>query len=248
MQLFIRKAHGLSLTEQGRHYFEQSQPLLEQLDRLTDQVANRSRRERLRLRCNIAYSAWLLPAKLAVLHAQFPNLEIDINNGIFEPHHASENAHVAIGYTTAAGLYNNATCKILTEDLLFPVVASHLTWPQITSQPLLTVTGYSGDWQWWFGQQTPDDAAPPYAHWLADCCRPTKQTIRSDNSLTVYQLCTQGLGVAMARSTFVEPFLARGQLKAIPHAPHLSAPDQFFARLTPQGEQHSAALALFDLL
>ena len=248
VQLFIREAHGLSLTEQGRHYCEHSKPLLDQLDQLTHQVANRSQRGRIRLRCNISYSVLLLPKKLEQLRTQFPELEIDINNGIFEPEKPSKNAHVEIGYAPRASIKSNETLKVLADEKIFPVVAPKVTLEQMAKLPLLAVAGYSGEWRLWLDQQTSKPRNKAYARWLNSCQQGSKNTLRSDNSLTVYQLCAQGLGVAMARSSFIEPLLANGQLQTIKQATPLPAPDLFFARLTTQGNTHAAAQALFDIL
>ena len=248
LQLFIREPHGLSLTEQGRRYYKSSEPLLNQLDQLTYQVASRSQRDRLRLRCNISFSALVLPAKLAALRAQFPDLEIDINNGIFEPDKPSENAHLEIGYTPRANLKSNHSLKVLSDDTIFPVVAPHISPEHMLSLPLLSVTGYSGEWHWWLSQQSQKPRNKMLGQWLESCQQGSKNTLRSDNSLTVYQMCAQGLGVAMARSSFVQPLLDNGQLKTIKQSKPLPAPDLFFARLSTQGKTHTAAQALFDLL
>lgn len=248
LQLFIREAHGLSLTEQGRRYFKSSEPLLNQLDLLTFQVASRSQRDRLRLRCNISFSALVLPARLTALRAQFPDIEIDINNGIFEPEKPSENAHLEIGYAPRAKLKSDHSLKILTDDTIFPVIAPHVTPEKMLALPLLSVTGYSGEWHWWLSQQTQKPRNKMLGQWLESCQQNSKNSLRSDNSLTVYQMCAQGLGVAMARSSFVQPLLDNGQLQTIKQTKPLLAPDLFFARLSTQGNTHTAAQALFDLL
>ena len=248
VQLFIREAHGLSLTEQGRRYYLNSEPLLNQLDQLTHQVASRSQHDRLRLRCNISFSALLLPTKLAALRAQFPNIEIDIYNGIFEPEKPSENAHLEIGYAPRANLQSNDSLKVLTDDTIFPVVAPQVTLEQMLALPLLTVTGYSGEWHWWLSQQNHKPRNKWVGQWLESCQQRTKSTLRSDNSLTVYQLCAQGLGVAMARSSFVQPMLDIGQLQTVRQTKPQPAPDLFFTRLSTQGKNQPAAQALFDLL
>lgn len=248
LQLFIREAHGLSLTEQGRRYYKSSEPLLNQLDQLTFQVARRSQRDRLRLRCNISFSTLVLPTKLAALRALLPDIEIDINNGIFEPEKPSENAHLEIGYAPRAKLKSNHSLKVLTDDTIFPVVAPHITPEQMLALPLLSVTGYSGEWQWWLSQQTRKPRNKRVGQWLESCQISSKKTLRSDNSLTVYQMCTQGLGVAMARRSFVEPLLDNGQLQTIKQTKPLPAPDLFFARLSTRGMHHHAAEVLFKLL
>lgn len=248
VQLFVREAHGLALTELGQRYFHQCHPLLQQLESFTQTLATRSDRARLRLRCNISYSVVALPAKLTALRQRFPALEVDINNGIFEPDRPSENAHLQIGYAPRAALVADGSCKILSDDRIFPVVASGRGDDALADLPLLEVHGYSGEWDYWLRRTQDSSAEGPAAAWLGQVRRRAPGRLRSDNSLTVYQLAAAGLGVALARSSLVAPLIAARQLVPLAGAPALLSPDSFYARLSPQGHHHQAALALFESL
>ncbi len=248
IQLFIRKAHGLALTEQGKHYYQSCEPLIDKLDTLTDLVAAREQHSTLRLRCNISYSALLLPQKLSVLASRLPGVDLDINNGIWEPDRPSENAHLEIGYAPKKSLEPGDSLKLLAEDQLFPVVAPHVRADQWLTLPLIQVLGYTGDWQWWLQQQPKKVGNKRYREWLHTRQSSFQTALRTDNSLTGYQLCAQGLGFAMARTSLVQPMLSNGQLQPLKPSGALPAPDLFFARLTERGVNHPAAQALFELL
>lgn len=248
VQLFIRQAHGLKLTEQGMSYHLSSAPLLSQLDQLTQQFSTRHQNSRLRLRSNISYSTLVLPAKLALLQQVLPGAAVDINNGIYDPGHPSENAHIEISYASRSSLALGDSMKMLSDDQLFPVVAAYIKTQQLATLPLLQVIGYSGEWRWWLSQQKPNSRSKRYNEWLREQQQHGSPPLRSDNSLTTFQLCAQGLGVALGRSLLVQPLLDNGHLKRLPTAKSLPAPEVFYARLTELGAKHPAATQLFALL
>ncbi len=248
IQLFIREAHGLALTEQGNRYYRSSAPLLAELERLTQQFSVKSTQQRLRIRSNISFSALRLPAALAQLKSGMPALEIEINNGIWQPERPSENADIEIGYCRHESLSRSKNIRALGQEQLFPVVSATLDSPDLASQPLIQVSGYSGDWHWWVKQQTPTSKNRSYNHWLNTQGLRPRVDIHTDNSLSAYTLCAQGMGIALARSHLAKPLLDSGQLVRLKGAKNTKAPDMFFARLSHRGAEHPAALALFDIL
>lgn len=248
VQLFIRQAHGLQLTEQGKRYHLSCSPLLAQLELITQQFSAHQQASRLRLRCNISYSAMVLPSKLALLQRRFPDAAIDISNGIFEPDNPSQNAHLEVGYALRSKLEVGETVKILFEDQLFPVVAPHIEENEVQALPLMQVHGYTSEWRWWLDQQLHSEQSDCLDQWLLSHQKNRLPALRSDNSLTTYQLCAQGLGIALGRTVLVQPLLDSGELKKLSPARALPAPEVFFARLSKTGVGHETAEALFDLL
>ncbi|MGB0867925.1 MAG: LysR substrate-binding domain-containing protein, partial [Granulosicoccaceae bacterium] len=140
------------------------------------------------------------------------------------------------------------TLKLLAEDQLYPVSAPGMSLEEIAQLPLLQVAGYTGDWHWWLARAATESCDKLLQAWITQCQHASKQTLRSDNSLTIHQLAAQGMGVAIARSSLVQPLLQSKQLEVIQNAPALPSPDFFYASLSPQGINHPSAQALFSML
>jgi|GEM_PF-2347455 len=249
VQLFIREAHGLQLTEQGKRFYAECAPLLDDLEGVTQQFTTRADPNRLRIRSNISYSTLLLPRRLAALSVQWPDITVDINNGIWQPERPSANAHLEIGYALRASLQTGETLKLLEEDdQQFPVTATHLTQEQLNALPLIQVAGYGDDWQWWLLQQREATQADTVCQWSVQRQEQQHKILRTDNSMTAYQLCAEGLGIALARSAMVQTYLDSGLLQKLPNSHCVPARYLFFARLTELGQQQDAAKALFALI
>ncbi len=240
-QLFTRHAHGLSLTEQGRRYWLDTRELMQQLDKVTAQFISRQQTRHVQLRCNISYSALVLCQRLPAFRQAHPDIDIEITHDIWEPGNPSHNAHIDIGYRLIDKPDNPQDTRcLLAQDALFPVVAAGIDAATVRRLPLIHVAGYYREWRWWLEQVQ----ILPNAHHY----QPGQHDWHVDNSLVAYQLAVQGLGVALGRTSLVTHLLTSGQLQRAEPLTELPAPEGFFISLTPLGQQHRAAQAVFSYL
>lgn len=248
-QLFKRHAHGLSLTEQGRRYWLDTRDLVRQLDNVTNQFFARQVSNRVNLRCNISYSSLVLCSQLATFRRLHPDISIEISHDIWEPGVSSHNAHLVIGYGMIDKKQEQLSTVRFLENQLFPVVASHLSDEAISQLPLIHVSGYYREWDWWLEQTAESELPPVLAEAFANKSRNKgRQDWSVDNSLIAYQLAKQGLGIALGRQILVKGFLQDGSLRQFSAVPAIVGPEGFYIYRSELGEQHRASLLLFDYL
>ena len=248
-QLFKRLAHGLSLTEQGRRYWLDTRELINQLDSVTHQFLLRQQSNKVHIRCNISYSALVLSSRLKAFKALHPEVAIEITHDVWEPEKPSKNAHLEIGYREIGKQKEREGLALLAVDDLFPVVASHLNDETIMRLPLIHVSGYYHEWRWWQEQVSESDLSPAMKTALSNHRRSRhKQDWVVDNSLIAYQLASQGLGIALGRTSLTEGMLKNLQLQQLEQGNVVKAPVGFYLAMSDLGKQQPAAQLLFDFL
>jgi len=249
-QLFKRHAHGLSLTEQGRRYWLDTKELINQLDNVTHQFLMRQQSNKVNIRCNISYSAMVLLPQLREFKILHPELSIEITHDVWEPEKPSKNSHLEIGYRAIYKQTERPGLSLISEDQLFPVVANHLQDEEaVGSLPLIHVSGYYHEWRWWQEQLNPAVLSEALQAALTKNRRARhSQDWVVDNSLIAYQLASQGLGIAMGRSSLAEGMLGSKQLRKVEAANQVTAPEGFYLAMSELGEQQPAAQLLFDFL
>ena len=248
-QLFKRLAHGLSLTEHGRRYWLDTRELIKQLDSVTHQFLLRQQTNKVHIRCNISFSALVLLPQLSEFKALHPDVTIEITHDVWEPEKPSTNAHLEVGYRVIDKQKDRDGLTLLYEDQISPVVASYLTEEEIVNLPLIHVSGYYHEWQWWQEQIDPSLSSPAVSEALMNHQRRRqKRDLIVDNSLIAYQLAAQGLGMALGRSSLVKGMLKTKQLKQLDTENFVTTPVGFYLAMSELGEQQSAAKLLFDFL
>ena len=248
-QLFKRLAHGLSLTEQGRRYWLDTRELINELDNVTHQFLLRQQSNKVHIRCNISYSALVLVQQLQVFKRQAPGVAIEITHDVWEPDKPSKNAHLEIGYRVIEKQKSDASLSLLSRDELFPVVATHVSEDDIAKLPLIHVSGYYHEWRWWSEQVDSDSLNPALALALASHQRSRqKQNWVVDNSLIAYQLASQGLGIALGRTSLASTMIKRRQLRAIKSQQVVEAPEGFYLAMSDFAEDQPAAQQLYRYL
>ena len=248
-QLFKRHAHGLSLTEQGRRYWLDTHELINKLDNVTHQFLMRQQSNKVHVRCNISYSALVLCPRLRQFKELHPEVAVEITHDVWEPEKPSENAHIAIGYREINKQIDQSNLSLLAADQLFPVAASFLDDDAIEKLPLIHVSGYYHEWRWWQEQFDPESLDPLLEGILTNHKRSRgKQDFVVDNSLIAYQLASQGLGLAMGRTSLVAGMIKAQQLRQFSSANSVEAPEGFYLSMSELGEQQPVAQLLFDFL
>jgi LysR family glycine cleavage system transcriptional activator len=248
-QLFKRHAHGLSLTEQGRRYWLDTHELINKLDNVTHQFLMRQQTNKVHVRCNISYSALVLCPRLREFRELHPDLAVEITHDVWEPEKPSKNSHIEIGYREVGRQLEQANISLLATDKVFPVVASFLDDNAIEKLPLIHVSGYYHEWRWWQEQFSSSMLDPTLDAILTNhSSARNKQDWVVDNSLVAYQLASQGLGIAMGRSSLVEGMIKSKQLRRFAGATSVVAPEGFYLSISELGEQQPAAKILFDFL
>ena len=248
-QLFKRHAHGLSLTEQGRRYWLDTHELINKLDNVTHQFLMRQQSNKVHVRCNISYSALVLCPRLRQFKELHPEVAVEITHDVWEPEKPSENAHIAIGYREINKQIDQSNLSLLTADQLFPVAASYFDDDAIEKLPLIHVSGYYHEWRWWQEQFDPESLDPLLEGVLTNHKRTRgKQDFVVDNSLIAYQLASQGLGLAMGRTSLVAGMIKAQQLRQFSSVNSVEAPEGFYLSMSELGEQQPVAQLLFDFL
>ncbi len=194
--LFNREAHGITLTELGERYLVEVQAALNTLDGATEDLFGLRQRGVLQLRVNISFAHWVLSPKLADLYSQLPDLQMEMTHTVWDVNREPVGGDIDIRYGT--GPWKGFSALRLTRDELFPATGTGTEdHPQL---PLINVLGYRSGWQW-YAKQT---GQPELLN------RPQRSV---DNSIIAYQMAAQGLGVVLARSSFMEHAMANSSLR-----------------------------------
>ena len=201
--LFERHANRLALTEAGLAYRDGLTPILDDLARLTDRIAEQARGVRvLTIGVGPTFAIrWLIP-RLVDLRRQAPGLEVRITTGgAAAPFSEGWTCGIVLGEGTWPGL---EALPLFAADLLpvcTPMIASRLGDPgALARETLLRVAHAPEDWPLWLAAAgAPGIAASGpvfdyYGHAL--------------------QAAADGVGVAMGISPYVDDDLAAGRLVA----------------------------------
>ena len=231
-RLFVRHAHGLTLTDRGERLWRDSRDAFTQLERISGQFrASSPTRQQIDIRANISYASLCLPAQLKAFSKDHPEVNFNVQSDIWEPAQASVNVDIQIGYREVDAL--DAATR-LTHDLIIPVVAPNLAC-HAGDLPLIQVAGYYQEWAWWL-EHHPDSS---YSK---------RQQLTVDNSVTAYRMAAAGLGVAMGRSSLMQAMLDNRELQLVDSTEGLAARDGFYGQLTASGAANPLAVALHETM
>ena len=223
--LFNRHAHGLSLTEMGQHYLIEVQAALDTLDGATEDLFGLRRDDTVKLRSNIAFAHWVLVERLPDLYRQSPNLKLELSHTVWDVSHEPVSGDIDIRYGLEP--WTDQCAIRLTRDCLVPV-NSVLTVAD-DSAALINVLGYRYGWQW-------------YAEQTGQLQLLQRQQRSVDSSIVAYGMAAQGLGLVLARSSFMQNAWVNSRL-VDSGLPHCRTDEGFFAlcanpeRLTPMAQE-----------
>ena len=185
--LFNRHAHGLSLTEMGQHYLIEVKAALKALDGATEDLFGLRQKDTVKLRTNIAFAHWVLVERLPDLYRQYPGLKLELSHTVWDVSHEPISGDIDIRYGLEP--WPDLRAERLTRDILYPAVAKNINSEKSTA--LINVLGYRYGWQW-YADQTGQ-------HQLL-----SGQQLSVDNSVIAYPMAAEGLGMVLARSSFMQ--------------------------------------------
>ncbi len=203
--LFERKPRSLVLTKMGAAYLPKVRDSFDRLAAGTEEVFGRRRSEVLTVRAPVGYSVnWLAP-RLQDFFERHPDLPVRLVSSVWGDPFDQEKLDLDIQYGTG----NWPGCRVdrLTWEVITPVCSPGflqgerpLLSPQDLEQHrLLHVLGYEEGWATWLkaAKTKGIDAG---------------QGLQFDTSLLAFELAARGGGVALARSSMIDPEIDRGRL------------------------------------
>lgn len=248
-QLFKRHAHGLSLTEQGRRYWLDTRDLIQQLDNVTQRFVNGQQSNKIHIRCNISYSMLSLSSSLKSFSREHPEYSIELTHDVWEPDKPSRNAHIEIGYGLLNKQRERQYTGLLQSDRLFPVISPAIKESDIPTMPLIHVSGYYHEWNWWQEQVQDFPEQGIMAQVMHHHRRMQgRRDWTVDNSLVAYKLAEQGMGIALGRSSLLKQQLSQHRLRAVNESVDVESLEGFYLTLTELGQRQSGARRLYNHL
>jgi len=209
--LFNRHAHGLSLTEMGQHYLIEVKAALEALDGATEDLFGLRQKDTVKLRTNIAFAHWILVERLPALYQQYPGLKLELSHSVWDVSHEPISGDIDIRYGLEP--WPGLSAVRLTRDSLYPAGSANSS---IDKAPaLINVLGYRCGWQWYAEQ-----ARQPQLL--------SEQQLSVDNSVIAYPMAAEGLGLVLARSSFMHNDWAKSHLVDA-GLPHCRSDEGYFA-------------------
>ena len=205
-QLFVRKPNGLHLSEVGEAYLPGVAEALNAAAAATEGLRGRSVPRRVTLSAPVSFlTLWLMP-RLDRLLAASPNIELRLNSAIWTDPNA-DLADIVVQVREAAET-DPALPRLGPERLL--LVGAPGMAPDVAATPpaeglrhwrRIEIQGRHDLWQRWAKARSVD--LPGDAPGL-----------KVDNAVAALEAASQGLGVAVAYSTYCAPYLAAGRLAA----------------------------------
>ncbi len=211
VQLFLRKAAGLTLTKVGKDYAAEVSAALARIEDASRAVKTTTPDALVIGAGPTLAMRWLIP-RLPAFQAAHPMIEVRISTAIEGAEPMRDDWHAAI--RLGAGAWAGHAAHLLFTADLFPVarpdVARGLKSPaDLAGAMLLSSANAPDDWPRWLSAAGLDP-------WIA------RKTRQFDYPAFALQAALDGLGVAMARAPFVADDLAAGRLIApfrlrVPH-------------------------------
>ena len=203
VKLFDRSSGKLVLTETGRRYLARIEPALREIHAATANVLpDRGRRAvRLTLPASMA-ATWLIP-RLGTFETTHPEIEVQLVPTTRLVDLARDQVDLAMRY--GKGGWPGVEATYLFDDLATPVAAPGLLSGPATELPrdvrYIVAGAIPNEWDEWArarGFSPPDLSG----------------ALRLDTVEQVLKVAEAGHGLAMGRSPYIEPMLARGTLVA----------------------------------
>lgn len=203
--LFQRRPRSLVLSKMGAAYLPKVSDALERLAVGTEEVFGRKRTVPLTIRCAIGFSVSWLGPRLQQFYRQYPDIPLRLVSTVWNDEFERERFDLEIRY--GKGHWPGFHCERLTWEELTPLCSPGLLQgekalrsPQDLQQHnLLHVLGYEEGWALWLKK-----AGVEHLN--------VGQGLQFDTSLIAFEVATQGLGVALGRSSMSERVLASGRL------------------------------------
>ena len=202
--LFLRRARGLELTDEGRGYLPTVQAAFAMLEEGTTVLQSRNHPDVLELQVNLSFALFWLTPRLAQFTQANPGVQLNLATSVWHEERSTSNA-ASMQIVFGLGKREGINGKRLTRDSIFPVCSPQVA-KQVTSlddllkQPLFDLPGTAQSWGAWL-QAHPEGGtiAVPTVHRV------------STWALSV-EWAKRGLGVALAHDTIANDLLTTGEL------------------------------------
>ena len=201
--LFLRRARGLELTDEGRGYLPTVQAAFAMLEEGTTLLQGRKDPDVLELQVNLSFALFWLTPRLAQFMDEHPKVELNLATSVWTEERPNNPAALQIVF--GLGKREGINGKRLTRDSIFPVCSPKLakqirTLDELLAQRLFDLPGTAQSWGAWF-KAHPGGAGVemPTVH-------------RASTWALSLEWARRGLGVALAHETIANDLLASGQL------------------------------------
>jgi LysR family glycine cleavage system transcriptional activator len=201
--LFLRRARGLELTDEGRGYLPTVQAAFAMLEEGTAVLQSRNHPDVLELQVNLSFALFWLTPRLGQFMAENPTVQINLATSVWREERPKLSAAMQVVF--GLGKQEGINGRRLTRDSLFPVCSPTLaqkiqSLDALLAQRLFDLPGMAQSWAAWL-QAHPDGAAVqvPTVH-------------RASTWALSLEWAQRGLGVALAHDTIAHDLLASGQL------------------------------------
>jgi LysR family transcriptional regulator, glycine cleavage system transcriptional activator len=201
--LFLRRARGLQLTDEGRGYLPTVQAAFAMLEEGTTVLQSRNHPDVLELQVNLSFALFWLTPRLGQFLQENPGVQLNLATAVWTQERAQPAGSMQIVF--GLGKSEGITGKRLTRDSIFPVCAPALaqqirSLDDLLAQRLFDLPGTAQSWTAWL-------QAHPEA---------SKRTMPAVHRASTWALSLEwakrGLGVALAHDTIAADLLASGQL------------------------------------
>jgi LysR family glycine cleavage system transcriptional activator len=201
--LFLRRARGLELTDEGRGYLPTVQAAFAMLEEGTTVLQGRSDPDVLELQVNLSFALFWLTPRLAQFMDENPTVQLNLATAVWteeRPHNPGA-LQIVFGLGRGAGISG----KRLTRDSIFPVCSPALarqiqTLDDLLGQRLFDLPGTAQSWGAWLKAHPGGGAVElPAVH-------------RASTWALSLEWAQRGLGVALAHETIANDLLASGAL------------------------------------
>ena len=235
VKLFQRHARGVMLTAEGRSLADASTAALADIDSVALSLKGFDRdvtRVRVAALHSLTY-CWLLP-RLPRFLAQYPDIRLTFETGTAITRFDHTGPDLAVRH--GAGYWPGLTTRHVMDESLFPVAPPNF--PHLESVtdaagvarlPLVSDLAHQG-WREWFQAAGVRGVSLPEMHTFTDSTDAMRASI-------------SGLGVVLARSRIVEPYIHEGQLVRLP-GPMVKARYGYYV-VYPSHRRPNAAMARF---
>lgn len=219
-QLFVHRRGKITLTEEGRFYFEAISPSLKKIARATDQLLKNKNRNIVRVRTYPTFAHYWLVPRLPLLRKRYPEIEVHIITEVQPADHTQVNNDIIIqlGEDNWPGF---VVTKLL-DDRIAPICSPEFKdsrglsgdIDELAQLPLLHSNYRRRDWIDWL--QSVDRGEPT-----------AKGALHFRSSVLTYQAAQHGLGVAIGQLELLGGEIAAGRL-VVPYGPALTRPLAYY--------------------
>ncbi len=201
--LFLRRARGLELTDEGRGYLPTVQAAFAMLEEGTTVLQSRNHPDVLELQVNLSFALFWLTPRLGQFMDENPGVQLNLATSVWHEERPIQPASLQIVF--GLGKREGINGRRLTRDSIFPVCTPKLA-KQIKSlddllkQRLFDLPGTAQSWGAWLKAHPEGGSVTvPAVH-------------RASTWALSLDWAQRGLGVALAHETIANDLLASGQL------------------------------------